>query len=107
MLIGSSTAIATAVAVISTQAAYAQSADDYLNSGVSKFSSHNFQGALDDFNKAIEIDPENANAYGNRGSVRGITGDIAGACEDYQKGIDLGDCPNCVREQKKHCHNMR
>ena len=37
----------------STQAAHAQSADDYVDAGIEKGKSGDFKGAIADYNKAI------------------------------------------------------
>jgi len=43
---------------------YAQnSAEEYLYSGIEKGNSGDYQGAIKDFNKAIEINPKFAQAY--------------------------------------------
>ena len=48
------------------------------------------QGAIDDFNKAIEIDPQYAYAYINRGIARKLIIDLEGACRDWRKAADFG-----------------
>ncbi|MFL0760693.1 MAG: tetratricopeptide repeat protein, partial [Prochlorococcus sp.] len=53
LLLGSTTALATAAVVLSTQAAHAQSAEDYLNRGNAKYRLRDYQGAIADYNKAI------------------------------------------------------
>ena len=63
----------------------------YNNRGNSKASLDNISGAIADFTKAIEIDPENAFAYYNRAENKGILGDMDGACEDWRKASALGD----------------
>ena len=63
LLLGSTTALATAAVVLSTQAANAQSAGDYVNAGVEKSKRGDFKGAIIDYTKAIEINPQIADAY--------------------------------------------
>jgi tetratricopeptide (TPR) repeat protein len=47
-------------------------------------------GALADYNKAIELDPENAAAHNNRGNLRrDKLNDYAGALADYNKVIEI------------------
>ena len=60
LLLGSTTALATAAVVLSIQAAHAQSAADYVNAGIEKGKSGDFQEAIADFTRAIEIDPQDA-----------------------------------------------
>ena len=48
------------------------------------------QPALDDFNAALRMNPEQADAYLNRGVAKITLGQYADALVDIQKGIDLG-----------------
>ena len=67
-------------------------AEDYFNRGVVKEEEefHDFPGALADYNKAIELDPEYMDAYFNRGFLKYLElDDIDGALDDYNKAIDL------------------
>jgi lipoprotein NlpI len=49
-----------------------------------------YNGAITDFTKAIEIDPNNALAYNNRGIAKYYNKDLKGACEDGKKSASLG-----------------
>ena len=60
LLLGSTTALATAAVVLSTKAADAQSAAFFINRGRAKFKNSDYQGALADLNKAIQINPQDA-----------------------------------------------
>jgi tetratricopeptide (TPR) repeat protein len=44
---------------------------------------------IDDYNPAIKINPNDANAYYNRGIVRYELGDKQGAIDDYIQGIKI------------------
>ena len=46
-------------------------------------------GALADVSKAIELDPNDAKCYFNRGLIKNSLGDVSGAIEDYKKYIEL------------------
>ncbi len=48
-----------------------------------------YAGAIDDYNKAIELNPNYAIAYYNRGGAKYDLKDYAGAIEDYNKAIEL------------------
>ena len=48
-----------------------------------------YQGAIADCNKAIELDPKYTKAYGNRGIAKYELGDNQGAIADYNKAIEL------------------
>ena len=45
--------------------------------------------AITDFNKALEINPENALAYANRGLDQEIKGNLDHAISDYNKSLQL------------------
>jgi len=47
------------------------------------------EGALADCNRAIELKPDFAVAYNNRGMVKQVKGDLDGALEDYNKALNL------------------
>jgi tetratricopeptide (TPR) repeat protein len=49
----------------------------------------NLEKAGEDYEKAIEINPDYANAYNNRGNIKSKQGDYAGAIEDYSRAIGL------------------
>ena len=58
---------------------YAQnSAEEYFISGVEKLASGDYQGAIKEFGRAIEINPKYAEAYIYRGVAKGELGDYQG-----------------------------
>lgn len=63
-------------------------ADFYSERGVCKFNL-GFKSALDDFNKAVELDPENGYRYASRAYVYDKIGKIKEAIADYEKAIEL------------------
>lgn len=54
-----------------------------------KLSNKNFEGALFDINKALEIEPTNFAAFLDRSRVKREANDIFGADEDYETGLVL------------------
>ena len=50
-----------------------------------------YQGAIADFTKAIELDPQYTSAYLNRGIARELVNDLTGACSDWRKAVNLGN----------------
>jgi Flp pilus assembly protein TadD len=48
-------------------------------------------GAMQDFNRAIELKSDFEMAYFNRGSMRSKRGDMKGACADMKRASELGD----------------
>ncbi len=61
----------------------------YNNRGFIKRNKNDFQGAIDDLDKAIAISPDYAEAYNNRGNAKCDKNDLQGAMEDYNKAISL------------------
>ena len=61
----------------------------YYNQGVEKHDVGNYQGAIDDYTKAIDVDPQNAYAYYNRGKAKYDLLDYQGAIADYTKAIEI------------------
>jgi tetratricopeptide (TPR) repeat protein len=48
-----------------------------------------YQGALDDANTAIQLNPNSGNAYNNRGVARDALGDTKAAIEDWKQAAEL------------------
>lgn len=60
-----------------------ETADAFVDRGYALSVSGDKEGALRDFERAIELDPENADAFANRGILRFWDGDHSGADEDF------------------------
>ena len=62
----------------------------YYNRGIAKLNLGDFSGAVEDFGKAIEINPQYSDAYNNRGFVRyEKLSDFIGAINDFDTAIGL------------------
>jgi len=59
----------------------------YLCRGITKYQFGDNIGALEDYNLSIKYDTNDAKAYSNRSSVRGILKDYNGALEDCNKAL--------------------
>jgi tetratricopeptide (TPR) repeat protein len=55
------------IAYVSATIAFSQNARDYINMAENKAALEDYRGAIIDYTKAIELDPNNANAYYYRG----------------------------------------
>ena len=45
---------------------------NFYKSGNKKFDEGDYQGAIDDYSKAIELDPENPEIYIKRGDIKSL-----------------------------------
>ena len=61
----------------------------YIQRGNSRYNLGNNQEAIQDYDEAIRLSPQEANAYDNRGTTRAILGNKRGAISDYQQAADL------------------
>ena len=55
------------LALLISFSSFGQTAKEYFNSGYDKAEAKDYYGAISDYTKAIELDPNYANAYYNRG----------------------------------------
>ena len=72
-----------------TQKVNAESADFYFDRGFEKGENGDYYGAISDYNKALEIDPNDSMAYYNRGWNKGKLKDYYGAISDFNKAIEI------------------
>lgn len=80
-----------------------EDAGTYFEEGTNKHLAGDHEGAIEDFNKAIELDPQFAEAYNNRGIAKFKLGDLNGACSDWHKAGELGTmaAPDNIRQYCK------
>jgi len=64
-------------------------ATSFYKSGKSKYYLKDYRGAIQDYNKAIELDPDHDGAFYWRGLAKGKLEDFRGAIQDYNKVIEL------------------
>jgi len=62
---------------------------EYFDRGVAASEKGELDQAIDDFTKAIELDPKLAFAYNNRGNVYRKKGNYDQAISDYTKAIEI------------------
>ena len=65
-------------------------AEAYYNSGLAKSQLKDYQGAIVDYTKAIELMPEFAKAYYIRGATCLLIGQKTNAQSDFTRAIELG-----------------
>jgi tetratricopeptide (TPR) repeat protein len=66
-----------------------RNAKDFFFRGNDKFSGKDYQGAIEDFTRAIEIDPGFKQAYENRGVAKFRLDDQTGAIADYSRALEI------------------
>ncbi|MFM6202266.1 MAG: tetratricopeptide repeat protein, partial [Dolichospermum sp.] len=59
------------------------------------------KAAISDYNQAIQINPNYAQAYGNRGLAKSALGDKQGAIEDLQKAAQLFKAQNKTADYER------
>jgi tetratricopeptide (TPR) repeat protein len=62
---------------------------DYLQQGITNFEAGNYEQAIADYTKAIELNPEKAEAYLDRGYAYEQLGDYEQSIADYDRAIAL------------------
>lgn len=60
----------------------------YSERGVSYYHQKNYKAALDDLDKAVELEPNKPYRYSSRAYIRAYI-DVDGAIDDYEKAIEL------------------
>jgi len=73
-----------------TTLAYAKTAEDYLKAGNTKYELKDYKGAIKYYNKAIELNPDLAEAYYNRGIAKIRLGQKDDGCFDFSEASELG-----------------
>ncbi len=61
----------------------------YVNRAVSKMKNKDYQGATEDCNKAMELNPNLIEAYNTRGNIKIETEDYEGAFKDFNAAIEI------------------
>ena len=73
------------------------------NRGVAKYDLKDYTGAIEDYNKAIQLNPNYAMAYQGRGTAKYMLDDKNGACTDWSKAGELG-CFDAYILIKENCN---
>lgn len=63
----------------------------YQNRGLYRQNRGDLQGALEDYNAAVRVEPKSITAPLTRGIIKGMMGDYAGGIEDINRSIALAD----------------
>ena len=68
---------------------YGQTSQEYFKKGMAKKDRKNYKGAMADFNKAIELNPQFAEALLGRAIVKAHWDNYQGAIADCSKAIEI------------------
>ncbi len=69
--------------------AFALTAQEVWTNGNTAYAQKNYTKALSDYTQLVLVSPNEPEAYYNRGLVKAMLNDKAGALEDYTKAISL------------------
>jgi tetratricopeptide (TPR) repeat protein len=82
---------------------FSQTAREHLENGLDKYDLKDYYGAIADYTKAIEINPNSAKAYYRRGLEKYRLRDKNGSCQDARKAQQLGyDATQLINTVCKH-----
>jgi lipoprotein NlpI len=81
--------VAASLGVVPTAGIAQSNSVDYFNRGVAEKANGDLEGAIADYNRAIELDPKFGAAYSNRGNAKQAKGDLDGAIADCDRAIEL------------------
>lgn len=76
-------------AVVISATTVGQTADHYLKSGIEKYNSKDFEGAIKDYTQAIKVNGNLRDGYFNRGICEWALQDFDSAQKDFDKTIQL------------------
>jgi len=72
-----------------TPAAFAQSASTYVTSAAEKYRNGDYDGAIADYNQALDLNSSYVSAYNGRGLAKNGQGNFDGAIADFSAAIKL------------------
>ena len=73
-----------------------------MERGQVNFKLGNNELAIEDYTKAINLDPYNYLPYSLRGNAKIDSEDLKGACADWKKAVELGS-EDAAELLKEHC----
>lgn len=61
----------------------------WFNKGMDLYNQNNYSGALQAYDKVLEIDPQDAEAWNNKGSALGVLGRYDDAAQAFSRAIEI------------------
>jgi len=84
-----------------------ENADSYFNNGCDNASKGQYNIAIENYNKVIELDPKYVDAYYRRGNVYFSKGQYDLAIRDYNKAIEIDPQDACAYYDRGKVHVMK
>jgi lipoprotein NlpI len=78
-----------AASLVSPTYGIAETAADYNKRGIAEAHQDDFDGAIADYSRALELDPKFVAAYRARGIAKQAKNDFEGAIADYNRALEL------------------
>src|ERR1700733_12515226 len=69
--------------------AYSQTAKQFFDTGVQEVKDREYKAAIGDFDKVIELNPNDIDGLNFRGNTKTLVYDYTGAIDDYTKAIAI------------------
>jgi lipoprotein NlpI len=66
-----------------------RNAEDFVEQGIAEGQGEDFEKAIADFDRAVQLNPNQAEVYNYRGVVKARKGDIEGAITDFDRAVQL------------------
>lgn len=88
-VVGLTPAMGVGAGLLTAQTAFAQTAEEWFDSGNKKYEKGDYQGAVVDFTMAIKIVPFVAGHYYNRGLAKMEIEDYKGAISDLNQALKI------------------
>ncbi|MDR3668666.1 MAG: tetratricopeptide repeat protein [Ignavibacteriaceae bacterium] len=88
-LVISSILVAILAGIIAPSNSVSDKAQEFFKSGESKYDTQDYQGAIEEYNKALEIEPKYVRAYVSLGLTKDKLSDYRGAIQEYNNAIEL------------------
>jgi tetratricopeptide (TPR) repeat protein/predicted Ser/Thr protein kinase len=74
---------------IPAAAGSATNVEDLMNRGLARTQKGDFDGAIEDYTRAIALDGKSATAFNNRGNARLCKRDVDGAIDDFTRAVEV------------------
>ena len=97
------------LALLISVVSFAQTSSlDYSKLGVEKYNNKDYFGAIEDFTKVIELNPNSGNAYKNRGLAKEKIFALKSACKDWETAFKLGNIDaGEIFKEEYYCGDIR